>query len=214
MARSAGVGFRARRFNRAVALMVELDSPDDPIPSAELVLRPASVPWGYLWIFPHGDHLNVGVASLCGAHAGSLRAMLDRFIEQDPRLRHRRRLRSLAGAIPLRPARRLCRDGVLVAGDAAGLVNPFTGAGIHHAMRSGQVAGRACVAALARGSSRCFYGLRLGLGATYLWLLALSAAAGAALLLSRLWRRPLYAPVLRAMMADHDLIYRIASRVH
>lgn len=212
LARSAGVGFRAGRFNRAVGIADELESADDPMTSADLVLSDA-IPWGYFWIFPHGSHLNVGVYSLCGAHEGSLRSALDRFIEGDPRLRGRRRMRSLAGVIPLRPAVRLQSGGVLAAGDAAGLVNPFTGAGIHHAMLSGQIAGRSCVAALRRGSSRCFYGPRLALGATYLWLQALSGAAGAVLVLSRLVRRPLYASVLRAMMADHEVVYRIAAAV-
>jgi flavin-dependent dehydrogenase len=193
--------------------MVELDSPEDPAPAADLVFRPDLIPWGYFWVFPHGAVLNVGVGSLRGAHAEALRTALDRFIAADPRLRDRKRLRSLGGTIPLRPALRVYRSGVLVAGDAAGMVNPFTGAGIHHALRSGQIAGRACAAALARGSGRCFYGLRLRLSPNYLWLQALSLAGGAVLLLARLLRRPLYVPALRAMMADREMVYRLASRL-
>lgn len=213
IARQAGVGFRGGRFSRAAALMVELDSPDDPLASAELVFRPELVPWGYFWVFPHGSCLNVGIGSLVEAHKESLRGALDRFIEQDPRLRGRKRLRSLGGILPLRPATRLYRDGLLVAGDAAGLVNPFTGAGIHHAMRSGQIAGRACAAALRRKSGRCFYGWRLGLSPTYLWLQALSLLAGFLLLLSKIFRRSPYVAVFRLMLADRGVIYRLASRI-
>jgi flavin-dependent dehydrogenase len=40
---------------------------------------------------------------------------------------------------------------VLVAGDAAGLINPMTGEGIYYAVASGILAGRAAVEAIAQG---------------------------------------------------------------
>jgi flavin-dependent dehydrogenase len=48
---------------------------------------------------------------------------------------------------PLRPS----QGRVLLAGDAAGLVNPLTGEGIYYAVASGLVAGRVAARALARG---------------------------------------------------------------
>jgi flavin-dependent dehydrogenase len=50
--------------------------------------------------------------------------------------------------------RRFSRGGILVAGDAAGLVNPLTGAGIRRACISGQLAAEAVHAYLA-GGGRC-----------------------------------------------------------
>jgi flavin-dependent dehydrogenase len=43
---------------------------------------------------------------------------------------------------------------VLLAGDAAGLVNPMTGEGIYYAVATGLLAGRAAAAALAAGDGR------------------------------------------------------------
>ncbi len=49
------------------------------------------------------------------------------------------------------PLARTYADGVLVAGDAGGFVNAYTGEGIYHAMVTGQLAGETAAAALATG---------------------------------------------------------------
>jgi flavin-dependent dehydrogenase len=49
--------------------------------------------------------------------------------------------------------RRLVADGLVVAGEAAGLVGPLTGAGIAFALESGELAGQAIAAALANGDA-------------------------------------------------------------
>jgi flavin-dependent dehydrogenase len=46
----------------------------------------------------------------------------------------------------------LVADGLVVAGEAAGLVGPLTGAGIAFALESGELAGQAIAAALANGN--------------------------------------------------------------
>jgi len=50
----------------------------------------------------------------------------------------------LFGGGPLVPRGRLRDVAVLLAGDAAGLANPVTGAGIAAAVHSGRLAGQAC----------------------------------------------------------------------
>jgi geranylgeranyl reductase family protein len=49
------------------------------------------------------------------------------------------------------PARRCTADGLLLVGDAAGMIDPFTGHGIHTAVQSGIYAAEAADQALARG---------------------------------------------------------------
>ena len=44
-------------------------------------------------------------------------------------------------------------DGVLIAGDAAHMVNPLSGAGIVNAMKAGRLAGRAAAAAIRAGDT-------------------------------------------------------------
>ena len=83
--------------------------------------------------------------------AASLKPMLAALCEK---LAGERRIGTRAfaltgGAIPvggrLRSVGRLGRTAVLLAGDAAGLTNPVTGAGIASAVQSGALAGRAAV---------------------------------------------------------------------
>jgi flavin-dependent dehydrogenase len=50
--------------------------------------------------------------------------------------------------------RPLAADGLLLLGDAAGLVSPFNGEGIAQAMLAGRLAAEACVAALACRTAR------------------------------------------------------------
>jgi menaquinone-9 beta-reductase len=45
--------------------------------------------------------------------------------------------------------RRLTRDGVIVVGDASGMIDPFTGTGIQIALRTGEMAAEAVIASLA-----------------------------------------------------------------
>jgi flavin-dependent dehydrogenase len=104
-----------------------------------LVLELAVLPGGYGWIFPKGDHVNVGVGG---------------WGEEGPRLREH--LRVLCGhygidpgeltevrghRLPMRrPQTRLARGRGLLVGDAAGLVDPVSGDGMYEAFVSSRLA--------------------------------------------------------------------------
>ncbi|MBK7642764.1 MAG: NAD(P)/FAD-dependent oxidoreductase [Planctomycetes bacterium] len=100
---------------------------------------------GYSWVFPKREHLSVGVLA-AQRGAKDLRGELERHLA-----RHGlsgSRVRHLSGCvIPIRPRQLCARDGVLLAGDAAGLVDPLTAEGISLALESGRLAGRAIVEA-------------------------------------------------------------------
>ncbi|HET9383157.1 MAG TPA: geranylgeranyl reductase family protein [Streptomyces sp.] len=108
----------------------------------------------YAWSFDTGDGLaNIGYGELCHD---------DRPAPNRARLLHRLE-ELLPGAteggrhwaghlLPLSTARwRPPAGRVLLAGDAAGLVNPLTGEGIHYAVATGIAAGHAAAAALRDG---------------------------------------------------------------
>jgi geranylgeranyl reductase family protein len=103
---------------------------------------------GYGWIFPKGDHVNIGVGGWA-RDARSLRRQLARLCAEHgiPEAR----LCDLRGyRLPV--ARRnavLARGRALVAGDAAGLVDPLTGDGIYEALASAQLAAEATADLLA-----------------------------------------------------------------
>ena len=111
---------------------------------------------GYGWLFPKGAVANVGLGiSVDGALSENrstrrgLKAMLMLLLS---RLATERRIGTsgwalTGGAIPvggrLKSIGKLGDTAVFLAGDAAGLTNPVTGAGIASAVQSGTMAGRA-----------------------------------------------------------------------
>ena len=104
-----------------------------------------TVAGGYSWVFPKGDHVNVGVGG---------------WRSEGPRLReHLReacegyglpyeRLESVRGyRLPMRRAGEPVVHGrVLLVGDAAGLVDPLSGDGIYEALLSSRLAAEAVLA--------------------------------------------------------------------
>lgn len=112
---------------------------------------------GYGWLFPLPDGgANVGVGTLTSSPGKeSLRDLYDRFVH-DPASPVAAYLSEATPVgtprswpLDLGPRRRqLAAPGLVVAGEAAGLVGPLTGAGIAFALESGSEAGRAIVTSL------------------------------------------------------------------
>jgi geranylgeranyl reductase family protein len=127
---------------------LEANFPHDSRYAGTMVLEIAAVHGGYGWVFPKGDHINVGV----GGNAS-----------EGPRLRmHLRRLCDEHGIdadaatgtrgyrLPMRrPTSRLARGTAAVIGDAAGLVDPFSGDGMYEAFLSAQLVSDAALDLLA-----------------------------------------------------------------
>ncbi len=96
--------------------------------------------WGYGWIFPKRDHINVGVFRSWPGKRTSRRQLL-RFIHQHPTLRHLpvRDIRAFPG--PLGGKKQtLHKHNMLLAGDASNLVDPWLGEGLYYALASGRMA--------------------------------------------------------------------------
>ncbi len=104
---------------------------------------------GYGWIFPVGDGvLNVGVGLLNtfrGFKDVSTRKVFDVFVRQLPEewgiTEENAAGPLLSGPLPMGMNRHpLAVPGMLLVGDAGGIVNPFNGEGIAYAMESGELA--------------------------------------------------------------------------
>lgn len=115
-------------------------------------------PGGYAWLFPKGhDVANVGLGIVALKSGGkSARQYLDEWITH----RYPKGARTgytVGGVIVHTTIARTTTDGVMVAGDAAHMVNPLSGGGIVNAMKAGRLAGRTAARAIARGdtSARC-----------------------------------------------------------
>jgi geranylgeranyl reductase family protein len=98
------------------------------------------LPGSYAWVFPKGDALTVGVIAARG-RADETRAYLRDFV-RDRGLDAQRVLHESGHLTRCRtPSSPLGRGRVLLAGDAAGLLEPWTREGISFAVRSGALAG-------------------------------------------------------------------------
>ena len=124
----------------------------------DLVFDFSPIAGGYGWLFPKGDHINIGVGGFVPQGAGGnaagvegmayetvTRALLDEYTRGKLGVE----LRSVPGAhvsgqhLGLGGHAYVPEGRVLLAGDAAGLVDPLTGEGIHSALVSGQAAAAA-----------------------------------------------------------------------
>jgi geranylgeranyl reductase family protein len=127
----------ARDHGHGVAL--EGNAPLDTRYRGRLVLELGVVPGGYAWVFPKGEHVNVGVGGwesegprlrehlrrLCAEHDVDFDALTD---VRGYRLPYRRASSAFAS------------DKVLLVGDAAGLIDPLSGDGIYEAFLSAKLA--------------------------------------------------------------------------
>jgi flavin-dependent dehydrogenase len=119
----------------------------------------APVAGGYGWLFPKGDHINVGVGGFipkCDSAATEgmacesvTRGLLETYTRHKLGVELREVQAQVSGQqLGLGGHGYVPRGRVLLAGDAAGLVDPLTGEGIHSAIVSGQAAAAAVMASV------------------------------------------------------------------
>jgi geranylgeranyl reductase family protein len=159
-ARSLGL---ARKHTYGVALEGNVHFPDveEARYRGRAIVELGSVPGGYTWIFPKGDHANVGAGGW--GHAGpQLRGHLSRLCREYGVPEER--VRNLRGhRLPMRGAGEspVAGRGLLV-GDAAGLVDPLSGDGMFEAFVSARLAAEAVLDLLAgRTRDLGLYGVRI-----------------------------------------------------
>jgi len=151
-------GIVARRLDliprRRIAVCVEAEvetARTSPAPRPDEVrIEFGSVPFGYGWVFPKGDHLSVGVGGLRDKIKNP-REFYDEFLVDQDLVDAITSEKRRGYIIPIFAGGRnaLGSKRALLVGDAAALVDPFLGEGIYYAIRSGQFAARSIGAALA-----------------------------------------------------------------
>ncbi|WP_203995914.1 geranylgeranyl reductase family protein [Micromonospora lutea] len=140
------VGVRHRQVDLGLELELPVPPPEQARWRGRALLDWGPLPGSYAWVFPKGDRLTVGV--IAGRGEGErTRRYLRRFVDRlglaqvVPTHDSGHLTRCRADDSPLRRGR------VLVVGDAAGLLEPWTREGISYALRSGELAGAAVAAA-------------------------------------------------------------------
>ncbi len=117
-----------------------------------LVLELADIPGGYAWVFPKGDHANVGVGGW-QSEGPKLKEHLKRACEAHGL--ELGDLDSLRGhRLPLRGVgTRIAAERALLVGDAAGLIDPVSGDGMYECFVSSRLAAGAILDLLAGRTS-------------------------------------------------------------
>jgi len=117
-----------------------------------VVIELGTIPGGYCWIFPKGDHVNIGVGGW-ESTGPTLREHLKDFCKR--RGFDYTKLDAVRGyRLPGRPPNApLARERALLVGDAAGLVDPLWGDGIYTAFVSSRLAAQAVLELLAGRAS-------------------------------------------------------------
>ncbi|MCL6559833.1 MAG: geranylgeranyl reductase family protein, partial [Firmicutes bacterium] len=105
-------------------------------------------PMSYGWIFPKRERVSAGlggwITGLLGIKELFQKFLLERGLATDHRLK--------GHYIPLGGFnRQLVSDGIILAGDAAGFADPFTGEGIRYAIASGRQAALTAIPLISKG---------------------------------------------------------------
>ena len=113
---------------------------------------------GFAWLFPlSGTTANIGVGLRMDVLSRkSLRNTFDSFLSRFPPISRRVETSSLSpprgGFLPgFGQSEMLYADGIMLAGDAASLVDPLTGEGVSYALESGVIAGETALQSVQSG---------------------------------------------------------------
>ncbi|VVB91630.1 Digeranylgeranylglycerophospholipid reductase [uncultured archaeon] len=151
LARKFNIGFFPKSNNTAVSVVCEVEWAENTLNNYEMYFGPGIAKWGYGWIFPKKDTINVGIGCLY-SHCDDLIKNFNYFINEHPvaskKLKGRKISLLKSSVIPAQPADRIFDESMMVVGDAAGMADPITMGGIFHSIRGGKVAGKIAVKAL------------------------------------------------------------------
>jgi geranylgeranyl reductase family protein len=136
------VGVRARQVDLGLEVEVSVPPTLAAAWAGRIGLDWGPIPGSYGWVFPKGESLTVGVIAARGngeATKRYLNAYLTRLglADYPPAVSSGHLTRCREADSPL------ARGRAIVAGDAAGLLEPWTREGISYALRSGRLAGEA-----------------------------------------------------------------------
>lgn len=149
-----------RPFNPdAIGFGLEIETPLQPTRDNAVEVDFDAATWGYGWSFPKQKSMTVGVAGV-NMRNDDMKANMAAYVDQvsgDPDKKYKGHFLPF-GEYQKTPG----RDNVLLAGDAAGLVDPITGEGIALAMESGAFAGQAAADALDAGAAQTAFSLFAG----------------------------------------------------
>jgi len=110
-------------------------------------------PQGYLWVFPKGErsaNVGVGISGKKSGEGHRAKDYLDRFVKKT--FPHGKSIECIAGGVSVcQPLDCTVAGGLIIAGDAARVVDPLTGGGIYNSMYTGRLAAQVAAECIGNG---------------------------------------------------------------
>lgn len=110
-------------------------------------------PEGYLWVFPKGKrsaNVGIGISGRKSGEGHRAKDYLDKFVKKT--FPHGKTIEYIPGGVSVcRPLDCTVGDGLIIAGDAARVVDPLTGGGIYNAMYTGKLAAQVAADCIGKG---------------------------------------------------------------
>lgn len=132
------IGYKKEKFYKSIEFTAEGEMDFESV-----IIEIGLVKRGYLWIFPKGDLLNVGIAS---TGTENLIKIVWKYLKKQKLVRIKKTYKPKGWFIPFTEIQRdihLGKDRILLTGDAGNFVDPLLGEGIYYAYLSGIKAGKA-----------------------------------------------------------------------
>ena len=112
-------------------------------------------PEGYLWIFPKGHrtaNVGIGISGKKSGEGHRAKDYLDKFVKKT--FPNGKTIEYIPGGVSVcRPLACTVADNLLIAGDAARVVDPLTGGGIYNAMYTGKLAAEVAADCISKGDT-------------------------------------------------------------
>ena len=110
-------------------------------------------PQGYLWVFPKGErsaNVGVGISGKKSGEGHRAKDYLDRFVKKT--FPQGKFIECIAGGVSVcKPLDCTVANGLIIAGDAARVVDPLTGGGIYNSMYTGRLAAQVAAECIGNG---------------------------------------------------------------
>lgn len=150
--RWAGIKTTIKIKDMESAIQISVGNVDCKSNRLDFFLGSEVAPGGYLWVFPKGEnYANIGLG-VAGNHnkSKSARKYLDDFMEKN--YPEASILTTVVGGVPCaHTLPKIAADNIMIAGDAAHMVNPVSGGGIVSGMQGGRLAGTRAAEAVRAG---------------------------------------------------------------
>jgi digeranylgeranylglycerophospholipid reductase len=145
--RKFGLGCAGELDSTSLATTCDLKWSKNPLDSLNFFFSDEISPFGYGWIFPKKDLINIGVLCLRSELKQNIWNHLSHFIASQ-NLDSREVISSGSRLMPQGLVEKIFGNSILITGDAAGTADPIDGGGIFNAVVSGKLAGKIAVKAL------------------------------------------------------------------